>query len=495
MKTQLIPLETHDDVVSIRDKMSWAKTPRILLVWPHKRRVDVRPLDLALLRRHAVSLGAELGLVTRSPEIRAAARRMDLPVFSKASQAQRKTWPMRVFAPPGRRAPRLDLRSLRADLPDPDLFGDLSAGVRLVVFSVGVLALLLIPLFFIPSAEIHLDAPTRPQSVEVDVSAEPDAAQVSLAGVVPSRLLTFDLTLTASLPASGEAVIPDQTAEGSVRFTNLSNAALEAPAGTVVLALSDPPVRFVTTESAQVPLGKGAIAFARVRALTPGAAGNVPIGAVTAFEGPLGLSLGVFNLSAMRGGTDKTVAIPTDADRQKLHERLLAAIKEQGKNQLSAQFQPGDLVFPASFGFSKVLDETTTPGPGQAGRRLELTMRAEFHAYYAAAADLRQLAGESLDASLPGGYRPVEASLTMTPVSPIFGGVDGLARWRMRAARTLRAEIDPAQVIAVARGKTAARARGLLQETFALESAPQISIQPFFWPWLPSLPSQIKVTG
>jgi hypothetical protein len=69
LKTQLIPLETHDDVISIRDKMSWAKTPRMLLVWPAKGRVDVRPLDLTLLRRHATSLGAELGLVTRDAEI------------------------------------------------------------------------------------------------------------------------------------------------------------------------------------------------------------------------------------------------------------------------------------------------------------------------------------------------------------------------------------------------------------------------------------------
>ena len=76
MKTQLIPLETHDDLISIRDKMSWAKTPRILLVWPSKGQVGVRPLDLTLLRRHAVSLGAELGLVTRDAEIYAAARRM-----------------------------------------------------------------------------------------------------------------------------------------------------------------------------------------------------------------------------------------------------------------------------------------------------------------------------------------------------------------------------------------------------------------------------------
>jgi hypothetical protein len=65
MKTQLIPLESHDDLISIRDRMSWAKTPRILLVWPKSERIPLRPLDLKVLQRHATSLGAQLGLVTR----------------------------------------------------------------------------------------------------------------------------------------------------------------------------------------------------------------------------------------------------------------------------------------------------------------------------------------------------------------------------------------------------------------------------------------------
>jgi len=511
MKTQLILLETHDDAISIRDKMSWAKTPRIFLVWPRKGRVDVRPFDLTLLRRHALALGAELGLVTRDSEIRAAARRMDLPVFSKASQAQRKIWPLRVTVHPERRAshmlstgasttlsasaPRIDLRAVRAALPGPELFAGQSTAARLMVFSLGVLAVLLIPLFFMPSAEIRLDAPTRPQSVEIDVSAEPDAAQVSLAGVIPSRLLTFDVEMNDSMRASGETVAPNQAAEGNVRFTNLAAVAVDVPAGTVVLTLSDPPARFATLEATQVPLGNGSIAYARVRALALGSAGNVPIAAVTAFEGPLGLSLGVINLSPMRGGADLTTAAPTDADRQTLHDRLLAAIQTQAKSRLAAQLQEGDVVFVSSFGFSKVLDETYKPAPGEPGGKLTLTMRAEFHAHYAAADDLEQLAASALDASLPVGYEPVTGSLQVSAASPFFGGADGLTRWRMSASRMLRARIDPAQVIAIARGKTAARARGLLQETFGLETAPQISIQPFFWPWLPSLPFRIKVTG
>ena len=65
MKTHVIQLEPHDDVISIRDKMSWAKTGRILLVFPARVRSRFLTLDLRLLQRQAESLGAQLAVVTR----------------------------------------------------------------------------------------------------------------------------------------------------------------------------------------------------------------------------------------------------------------------------------------------------------------------------------------------------------------------------------------------------------------------------------------------
>ena len=53
MKTQIITLESHDDLVSVRDRMSWAKSPRILLVWPRFEKITLRPLDLRILQHHA----------------------------------------------------------------------------------------------------------------------------------------------------------------------------------------------------------------------------------------------------------------------------------------------------------------------------------------------------------------------------------------------------------------------------------------------------------
>jgi len=94
MKTQIIQLEPHDDHISIRDKMNWSKTPRVLLIWPRRRRVDLDTLDLKLLQRHAIDLGSELGLVTKSNRVIRAAAELGIPTFANNLAAQREAWPL-----------------------------------------------------------------------------------------------------------------------------------------------------------------------------------------------------------------------------------------------------------------------------------------------------------------------------------------------------------------------------------------------------------------
>src|SRR5512141_1081475 len=114
MKTQIITLESHDDLISVRDRMSWAKTPRILLVWPKYEKVSLRQVDLKVLQRHAASLGAQLGLVSRIRRVRLDAGALNIPVFKSTGEAQRVAWPK-----PRRRRrlvwrpPRRDLREQR----------------------------------------------------------------------------------------------------------------------------------------------------------------------------------------------------------------------------------------------------------------------------------------------------------------------------------------------------------------------------------------------
>ena len=113
MKTQIITLESHDDLISVRDRMSWAKTPRILLVWPKYEKVTLRQVDLKVLQRHALSLGAQLGLVTRARRVRQDAEALRIPVFESTGQAQRLAWPRIRRRRWLQHAPPKDLREQR----------------------------------------------------------------------------------------------------------------------------------------------------------------------------------------------------------------------------------------------------------------------------------------------------------------------------------------------------------------------------------------------
>ena len=157
MKTQIITLESHDDLISVRDKLSWAKTPRILLVWPKYAKVSLRVLDLKVLQRHADSLGAQLGLVTRRVKVRRDAESLGIPVFISTTVAQRNLWP--DSAPRSRRvpkAPRRDLRKVRDSVYEKEAPWRTSLLGRVLTFTAGVIAVLAMTSLFVPHAALTL---------------------------------------------------------------------------------------------------------------------------------------------------------------------------------------------------------------------------------------------------------------------------------------------------------------------------------------------------
>ncbi len=494
MKTTLLQLETHDDLVSIRDRMDWAKTPRVLLVWPPKGRVGLRPLDLALLRRHAACLGAQLGLVTREGEMRAAARKLGLPCFRSLKDAQKKPWPENDLRP-RRRFPHLDLRALRKDFYPPDpLAVRADPFLRLGVFALGVLALLTVMLVLIPSAEIRITPPAQPQRVLISVSAGAEVKTVQLSGAVPVQRLSQTLEINGTALATEQLTVPDGTAQGRVRFTNLTRATVIIPARTVLLTRSDPPVAFVTVEEAEIPAGKKAAIEIPVRAAESGSRGNVPAGAVSAFEGPLGLSVEVTNLQPITGGSDKKIATPAEADFEFLRSRLLADLERSARARFAAQIGEKDVLLPSTFKLEQVFDEAASPAPGQPGEKLSLSFKAEFSISYVRAADLETLATLVLEASLPPGSIASPGTLTWQSLPPLVETPSGV-RWQVRAEQQVLPAIDSGQVISLVAGQPARRAGNLLVERLGLAEAPSISIQPVWWPWFPFLPIQIEVTG
>lgn len=504
MKTHVIQLEPYDDLVSIRDKMSWAKAPRILLVWrPRRRRLPVSEIDLTLLRRHAVSLGAEVGLVTSQRALRRLAEHGGIPVYRTTAEAQRAALlagehaqvrgaeqepPERALAEVRRRRKGLE-RKRQATARSGRSAWTLSLPARVGFFGLGVVSLVLLVLVFVPSADVRLEPETKTQALTLPVSASPHAESIGLSGAIPARTMTLSLSGRDSLAASGSLLVPVAFARGTATLTNLTNESVKVPDGTVLISSGEAPARFTTTANAEVPAGVGGTVDVGVRALQGGMAGNLGAGSTLGFEGPLGLSLSAANAAAITGGTDQRQPAPTEDDRSKLYARLSASLGQQALAQAATA---AGVLFPDTLVPSKTLREDYAPAAGRPVTKLTLDLAQDFEVNYVSDEDLQALAQAALDASLPPGYEAAPGSLTLTPFSEPATNSEGVTHWELRVSRAIRAVLTPQQVIAQVQGRPLGRAEAALA-SLQLSSAPVIQVHPAWLRFLPLIPLRISV--
>src|SRR6266545_2428761 len=202
--------------------MSWAKTPRILLVWPKYEKVTLRQVDLKVLQRHASSLGAQLGLVTRARRVREDAEALKIAVFESTGQAQRVAWPKPKRKRLLRHTPRKDLREQREQITAREEAWRTHPVVRVSAFIMGVSAVLILVALFIPRAQVTLHPESKIQSVTLPVTAGPLVSSVFVTGSIPAYEKRVNIDGTQTVNVTGEGVIPQSKARGAALFRNLT---------------------------------------------------------------------------------------------------------------------------------------------------------------------------------------------------------------------------------------------------------------------------------
>jgi Baseplate J-like protein len=495
MKTQIITLESHDDLISVRDRMSWAKTPRILLVWPKYEKVMLRQVDLKVLQRHALSLGAQLGLVTRTRRVREDAEALKIPVFESTGQAQRVAWPRPRRRKLFHHAPRKDLREQREELSGR---GEQEAWrknpiLRVGAFFLGVASVLVLVALFIPRAQVTLHPKSKIQSIVLPVIASPSVDSVFITGNIPAREKRVIVDGSKTVVVTGEGVTPQSQAKGAVIFRNLTQQSVTVPAGTVVKTVDN--IRFVTTSASEMDAGVGKMLELPIEAEEGGLSGNVEAETIVVVEGRLGLSLSVTNPEPTTGGREIPSVQASDTDRERAKAQLMATLQNEARAQLADQMKPDDILFDDTFAVSQVLSEVYDPPAGAAGTKLTLTMQVEFSTLYSSAQDLTELASLALNASLPPGFRPATNSeaLTVRPVTKPTVNSDGSTHWTVRAERRIVRQINNSQVTQLIQGIRSQRVKTLLEKNLPLDVSPQISLSPAWWPWVPIVPFRISV--
>lgn len=491
MKTKIITLESHDDLISVRDKLSWAKTPRILLVWPKYEKVTLRLLDLKVLQRHADSLGAQLGLVTKWMNVRRDAESLGIPVFDSTASAQRDVWaesPSRARRTP--RPPRKGLRAMRDKVYVKEPAWRTSLPGRVITFAAGVLAVLVMAGMFIPRAEVTLNPEAQTISLVIPVNASPSFESVSLSGEIPARTISVIVSEEQTVPVSSRLSIPKTKAAGVVEFTNLGSDELVIPAGTIVA--TDLFVRFATLNEARLSAGADESVEVKVEAVDAGEGGNVEAGAVRIIEGTLGLSAKVGNPEPITGGANESVIGSTEEDRAGLRESVMSRLRTKAEEQIRASIGEGDLLIADTFKTGEIQREEFHPPIGEPGAELTLSIQAEFIARYILAEDLKALASSSIIASIPQGFSP-DGEMTFSPLQTPATDSTGITRFPMQASQATLRNVDLMEVFNLIRGRDVETAAVAVKNALSLQNEPQIVVEPTWWKWLPLIPFNISV--
>jgi hypothetical protein len=491
LKTQIITLESHDDLISVRDKLSWAKTPRILLVVPKYAKVNLRILDLKVLQRHADSLGAQLGLVTRRAKVRRDAESLGIPVFVSTTKAQRDPWA--DSAPRIRRipkAPRRDLRQIRDSVYEKEAAWRTSLLGRVLTFTAGVVAVLAMASLFIPRATLTLYPEAKTQSVVIPISASESALGVSVTGLIRSQKISATVSAEQSLAVANQISVPKSKSKGVARFTNLSQDEVEIPAGTVIANESS--TRFVTLNDTRLPAGIDEFVDVPIEALEAGVQGNVAADTITLVEGSLGLSISVTNPNLLKGGANSMLIGATDEDRAKLSEAVMDTLRRDAESKLRAQIAPADILLLDTLEITQIIAENFTPSAGEPGKTLVLTMQVEFTARYVLDDDLKELSISTLNASAENGFAATALPVYKVITEPSTDN-SGISHFELEVSRTLIRQIDEMQVFSIARGHKPESIKDELVSKLSLRQAPQITIIPSWWKWFPLIPFNISV--
>jgi len=218
MKTFVIQLEAHDDLVSVRDKLRGVKASRVVLIWPKSGKVVADYFSLSLLMREADRQGVVLGLITKDAEAKENARELGIPVFTSLGMAERSRWHLTRKRKIERRPPvGYEPLVIEREALHPSVKGTrLHEFGQVVLFLISLISLAAIAFFLVPSAVVKVTMPKTSQEVTFAVQVSPKASSVNLAGTIPGEVVTLELSGTKTGVSSSTTMAGIVPAEGVI---------------------------------------------------------------------------------------------------------------------------------------------------------------------------------------------------------------------------------------------------------------------------------------
>ena len=495
---QILELHEREDVHSVRDRLEFAQSERVLLVIPPYSDVLKRRVDLARVQRFAAEKRIEIALVTRDLNLRALAGELGLPTFSSVEAGQRRRrWRkpeedvFGPYRPPDRSEARRAARDRDARIAPDETRREVWTIVQFSLIGIAALALIAAAIAVVPSAEIVLVPQSQRVVSNATIVVDPELEAVDVAGGrVPARPVATDIKGEVTIPTTGKKAIPTTRATGVVFFVNQLNIPFKVQQGTVVrTSAGAQATRFVVTSDVDVPAGIGAQAQAPIEAVEAGLTGNVPANFINEIEGVAALSLRVSNPDATKDGGDREVTAVDPADLDTARALLIENLKQQALNTLAEiELGPTEFLLASSLSLDAILDATFDKEVTEQATELTLQMRVRFGALAVDSEDANTIAYKTMEAQAATGYGLLAEGLSFQRSTEIPIGESGQYQFEMQATGYSAADIDVSGALKAIAGKPAGSAVEILQQKLPLQKPPRIMIYPGWFPLVPLLP-------
>lgn len=503
-KPEFVQLEPADDAASVRDRLSFIRGERVLLIWPEEGTVLTRKLDLVLIQREAMRRAIKLALVTHDPLVIQHAGELNISTFETIGASERARWKRgrsKVFTSRFQR-PETE--------PEPDELMPAASRVRAVespaasrrrstARTVSLLLLILTSVVagsvLLPSATITLTLAREVALVDAPIVADIAVSDIDVEnGIIPAVVFRVEIEEVGTIPTTGVEDSAAVTASGSVVFINQTADLVLIPAGTNISTSAGVPIQFRTALDATLPAQVGSQIEVPVEAL-PGSAGeggNVDVGLINTVIGPLTDRVSVRNLAPTVGGQTRAVNVVSEDDR----DRLLATVRQQLQSRAYTEMLPridaNQMIVIETLRIVEERSDWTTfsAQPGDIADTLSLTMRAVVEATTIDELPAQQVAFTQLEVGPGRGVTSVNYER-----GPITVESSGRISFSMRVTAQIAGQVDAENLRQQIVGQTENDALAYMLNTVDLApgTVPQLELSV---PWLgrlPFLPIRINV--
>jgi hypothetical protein len=507
-RPEYIQLEPNDDIVHLRDRLSFIRGRRVLIIWPEHGTALTRRLDIVLVQREAKRRSLQIAFVTHDKNVINHARDLGISTFETIGAAEGARWKRirpKIFT---RRHHRPETE------PTPDELISAASRVRRAerrvhpVLNVAFRLMIVLGLgaviggtvyAVVPSAKVTITLRSDQIQITETITAAPDQNDVDVeAARIPATRLRVEVQTVGTVPTTGASTLDSTPAIGVVTFTNQTLSPITIKPGTQVATTGFDPVYFRTIGEVTLRGGVGQRQEVAIEALpeSAGERSNVPPGAITVVQGELATAVTVNNTAATTGGEDRQFTTVTAADQERLLRLVRAQLQSSAFEEIRQSLTDSQVIVIETIRIAEERSDWTrfSHALGDITPNLSLDMRAVVEAVVIDDRFARQVMFARLSSHKPTGKVLLPDTFTYERGAVVSVTEDEI-RFEATASMVANTAVDATQLAERLAGKTLSEAQALIAASINSDMPLELtfSLHPDSLPHLPLLPVRIVV--